>query len=289
MNYYERHLGDYARDTAHLTLLEHGVYTILLDRYYVTEQGIPDSQKYRLARARSDEERAAVDTVLMEFFTPVEKTQEKPSGFSSGLDNEKVWINNRADEEIAKARSKICASRENGKKGGRPAKQQEKTQEKPSGFSSGYENKTQQKAHQTPDTNHQTPVLDTNNTHSTPEVISEPKLEGRVCVEYRQMGMIHVTPQHPDLIELVKDGAEIQDFISAGHMATEKGKGFAYALGIVRSRLQEKQKSQSDPSRSHSGSTKNNNSRGNYDRNQHEKQSDTHSLFAEKYAHFIEA
>jgi hypothetical protein len=32
MKFYQRHLGDYARDTAHLSLLEHGVYSVLLDR-----------------------------------------------------------------------------------------------------------------------------------------------------------------------------------------------------------------------------------------------------------------
>lgn len=68
MNYYERHLGDYAKDTAHLTMLEHGAYTLLLDRYYGTEQGIPADQAHRIARARSKEERAAVDAVLAEFF-----------------------------------------------------------------------------------------------------------------------------------------------------------------------------------------------------------------------------
>ena len=30
MNYYERHLGDYARDTAHLSMMEHGAYGLLL-------------------------------------------------------------------------------------------------------------------------------------------------------------------------------------------------------------------------------------------------------------------
>lgn len=140
MNYYERHLGDYARDTAHLSLLEHGVYTILLDRYYVTESGIPADQAYRLARARSDDERTAVDVVLAEFFTLIDG----------------VWVNERTEEEIAKARNKINAAQQNGKKGGRPARNpvgyENETQEKPSGFSLGYENETQQKAHQTPDT-----------------------------------------------------------------------------------------------------------------------------------------
>lgn len=149
MNYYERHLGDYAKDTAHLSILEHGVYSLLLDRYYGTEQGIPADQAYRVSRARSDDERAAVDVVLSEFF-------ELQDG---------VWINRRAEEEIAKAQLKIKAAQENGKKGGRPRKvsagndlgSENETQHKPSGFSLGSENETQQKAHQTPDTNTQEP------------------------------------------------------------------------------------------------------------------------------------
>jgi uncharacterized protein YdaU (DUF1376 family) len=104
MNYYERHLGDYTRDTAHLSLLEHGVYTILLDRYYVTEEGIPDDRKYRLARAHSKAERNAVDIVLEEFFY---------------LDGG-IWKNQRAEEEIADYQNKARANRENGGKGGRP-------------------------------------------------------------------------------------------------------------------------------------------------------------------------
>lgn len=69
MNYYERHLGDYARDTSHLSMLEHGAYNLLLDRYYATETGIPEDKAHRLACARSRDERAAVDMVLSEFFT----------------------------------------------------------------------------------------------------------------------------------------------------------------------------------------------------------------------------
>lgn len=84
MNYYEHHLGDYAKDTGHLSMLEHGAYRILLDRYYSTEAGIPEDQVYRLARARTDAERAAVDAVLAEFFTRI-----------SG-----VWINRRAEAEL---------------------------------------------------------------------------------------------------------------------------------------------------------------------------------------------
>lgn len=143
MNYYERHLGDYCKDTAHLTLVEHGAYCLLLDRYYGTELGIPADQAHRIARARTKEEKQAVDVVLAEFFQLVDG----------------VWMNKRAEEEIAKARAKIAAAQGNGRKGGRPKKHlpgpENETQEKPTGFSVGSENETQQKAHQTPDTRHQ--------------------------------------------------------------------------------------------------------------------------------------
>ncbi len=123
MNYYERHLGDYAKDTAHLSMLEHGAYGLLLDRYYGTESGIPEAQAHRVARARSKEEKQAVDDVLAEFFELIDG----------------VWVNHRTEREIAKAQAKISAAKENGKKGGRPVKSKSgsetETQEKPSGLS----------------------------------------------------------------------------------------------------------------------------------------------------------
>lgn len=154
MNYYERHLGDYARDTAHLSMLEHGAYTLLLDRYYATEQGIPADQAHRVARARSRDEKAAVDAVLGEYFR---------------LDGG-VWTHGRVQEEITKAQDRINAARNNGRKGGRPKKHTDETQSKPSGFSdianqeteqkpSGFSlgsiSETQMKAHQAPDTTYQ--------------------------------------------------------------------------------------------------------------------------------------
>lgn len=145
VNYYSRHLGDYARDTAHLSLLEHGAYTLLLDRYYATERGIPDDQVHRLVRARTPAERAAVDSVLSEFFT-----------LSDGL-----WINKRADAEIASAQVKIAAARRNGRNGGRPRNnpngRETETEEKPSGLLLGSVSVTQEKALQSPISNLQSP------------------------------------------------------------------------------------------------------------------------------------
>ena len=68
MNYYERHIGDYLKDTAHLSLLEHGVYGRLLDVYYTREGPLPVNQVDRLIGVRSKDERAALAAVLDEFF-----------------------------------------------------------------------------------------------------------------------------------------------------------------------------------------------------------------------------
>lgn len=111
-------MGDYTADTAHLSLLEHGVYTVLMDRYYLTEQPIPADQVYRLARARTEEERAAVDAVLRDFFV-----------LEDG-----VWKQKRIDAEIADAQLLMEVSRTNGRKGGRrrteePRSNQEQAQQ----------------------------------------------------------------------------------------------------------------------------------------------------------------
>lgn len=87
MNYYERHIGDYLKDTAHLSLLEHGVYTRLLDVYYSNEGPLDDDKvACRLVGAKSGAERAAVRAVLIEFFA------QRDDG----------WHQARCDREIAR-------------------------------------------------------------------------------------------------------------------------------------------------------------------------------------------
>ena len=85
MNYYERHIGDYIKKTAHLSLLEHGIYTRLLDVYYDREAPLPEDKVARLIGARTEPETQALQVVLQEFF-------ELQDG---------AWINRRCDEEIA--------------------------------------------------------------------------------------------------------------------------------------------------------------------------------------------
>lgn len=70
MNYYEKHIGDFIRDTVSLSMLEDGAYNRLLDQVYQTERALPADKKevYRVARATSAAERKAVDYVLGKFF-----------------------------------------------------------------------------------------------------------------------------------------------------------------------------------------------------------------------------
>lgn len=110
MNYYERYCGDYQRDTAHLSLAEHGAYTMLLDTYFSVEKALPEdlASLYRVCRAMTRLEQQAVKAVAEQFF---------PVSQDDGMRH-----NQRADREIARARPKIEAARINGRKGGRPPK-----------------------------------------------------------------------------------------------------------------------------------------------------------------------
>jgi uncharacterized protein YdaU (DUF1376 family) len=73
MHYYQHNIGDYRRDTAHLTLLEHGVYRQLIDQYYLNEKPLPlDLGKIcRLMSVHTEEEKNAIKNVLEDFFMEV--------------------------------------------------------------------------------------------------------------------------------------------------------------------------------------------------------------------------
>lgn len=95
LNYYEHHLGDYLKDTLHLSMLEEGAYRRLLDSYYGRESGIPKDQVFRIARAVSKAEKDAVKAVLKEFFRLVGD----------------VWVKDRCEQEIARFREKQSKAR----------------------------------------------------------------------------------------------------------------------------------------------------------------------------------
>ncbi len=87
MNFYPFHIGDYASATRHLSIIEDGAYRRLLDLYYSREKPLPNSldEVCRLVSARDKQEKAAVETVLREFF----------------IASEDGWKHTRCDSEIA--------------------------------------------------------------------------------------------------------------------------------------------------------------------------------------------
>jgi len=111
LNYYRRYVGDYLRDTARLSMLDHGAYCLLLDYYYSEEEPLPaDRQEiYTMVRAMTPEHRKSVDKILDRYFELADDG----------------YHNNRADEELGVATAVIETSRENGKKGGRPKTQKQ--------------------------------------------------------------------------------------------------------------------------------------------------------------------
>lgn len=100
MNYYRRYLGDYMRDTMHLSIVEHGAYTLLLDAYYASEKPLPVEYDalYRVCRAMSGQEKEAVKLVADRFFPVKDGARHNP----------------RANREIAVAQSTIEKQRKSG-------------------------------------------------------------------------------------------------------------------------------------------------------------------------------
>jgi uncharacterized protein YdaU (DUF1376 family) len=97
MHTYDFHIGDYARDTGHLSLLEHGVYRLLLDRLYSDEAPLPlDITKLtRKLGAKTTSEQNAVATVLDEFF------HQTPEGYT----------HKRVIQELSEARLRALKSK----------------------------------------------------------------------------------------------------------------------------------------------------------------------------------
>lgn len=97
MNYYEHHIGDYAKDAGYLSMIEDGAYRRLIDAYYSREKRLPPSvhECCKLARATTKPERDAVIYVLREFF------ELRGDGY----------FQKRCDEEIARFQDKSAKAK----------------------------------------------------------------------------------------------------------------------------------------------------------------------------------
>ena len=144
MHYYQFNIADYRKDTAHLSLLEHGIYRQLLDTYYLDEKPIETKLVIRRLKIITDEEKTALENVLSDFF------QRSDCG--------NFYIHKRIDAEIEKYQARVETAKANGIKGGRPKKTQTKPK-KTKPVNSGLAKKTKGKANHKPITNNQEPIL----------------------------------------------------------------------------------------------------------------------------------
>ncbi len=194
MNYYEHHLGDYLRDTAHLSMLEDGAYRRLIDAYYIREAPLPANLRdvFRLVRAQSKQDREAVETVLREFFS------EGPDG----------WWHGRCEREIERFREKSEKARASIRTRWDKARATAQAPEQPNNerntgvSTAGYERNTDDihrapvPRHQTPDTSNQTPEF---NTAPTPDGVG-----GRPSADPPRLALVpgYTPPDCPHLLVL---------------------------------------------------------------------------------------
>lgn len=246
MNYYERHIGDYLKDTAHLSLLEHGVYGRLLDVYYTRESAIPDTQAARLIGARTKDELAAMRAVLDEFFTldgghwHQARCDAEIESFH-GKQAEKGDTKEAAKERQRRARERRAQLFEALRSHGVTMPYKATTAEleaELSRITSQRVTRDESQGVTRDDTATQTPVP----SHQTPESAShsarEPSPAAAVTMALNGRGILG-NPSHPTLIALVEAGATPQEFLDAAPAAKGKSRPFEYLLSVVSGRRQE--------------------------------------------------
>lgn len=136
VNFYKHYIGDFQRDTGHLSLTQRGAYLCLMHHYYATEKPLPNdhSALCRIAGAIDKSEREAVRAV-MGFFSVVE----------SGL------MHKRIEAEIEKAGKQADTNRQIA------VEREAKRKAEREGHESSTNRATNREPNQTPDTNTNTP------------------------------------------------------------------------------------------------------------------------------------
>ncbi|MDO9402064.1 MAG: YdaU family protein [Polaromonas sp.] len=115
MNFYKHYIGDFQRDTSHLSMTERGAYLALIHHYYATELPLPSDYAAlcRIAGAFTKPERDAVK-VVMAFFTVVD----------SGLMHNRIEAELHKAGEISTTNRDIAVAREARRRAEKEAHQQ---------------------------------------------------------------------------------------------------------------------------------------------------------------------
>jgi uncharacterized protein YdaU (DUF1376 family) len=143
VNFYKHYIGDFQRDTGHLSLTERGAYLCLMHHYYATEKPLPNDHTAlcRIAGAQDKAERDAVRAV-MGFFEPCD----------SGLMHKRIEAELHKAGEVSNTNREIALAREAARRAAREEHEQS-TNRAPSVPRTSDEQST----NQTPDTRSNTP------------------------------------------------------------------------------------------------------------------------------------
>ena len=261
MNYFEFHLGDWAKKCSHLTAVEEGLYMRLLHWYYGNERCLPSDTKQvcRIARVRAANERAACVRVLHEFFELMDDG----------------WHNARADKEIARFEKGVLPNTE--KRAQLALRQQRSRLRRQSMFdalravsvvphfnATNYALADLCKEHgipvpeygpiggnvtrdvtvtsqltdthaQQPDTSICSPPVTRHGDATAVTGVTEEAL-GTAVRAIRKAGFAAVNAQDPRLMALLRDGAQADELAVVAAEATAKGKGWAWFLATVKGR-----------------------------------------------------
>ena len=262
MNYVELHIGDYDKATAHLTACEDGIYGRLIRWYYDIEGPLPADLKavQRHVRARSRDEKTAVETVLDEFF------ELRSDG----------WHHKRCDEEIAKyqeGQAEAEAKRDNEVERQKRHRQRRKelfAELREYDIVPKYDTSTTDLeamlsrvtggASHTPVTRDEsvpvTPVTPSATANQTPDTRHHQEQElpsraafpddapeaatstaaGRACLLMRQAGCVRVNPSHEALLAALSEGVTAEALRDTYLERPDATNPFAYAIATARSR-----------------------------------------------------
>lgn len=201
MHKYLHHIGDFMRDTSHLSPVEECFYRRAIDWYYLNEKPFPNDMKEvcRLLRAKGKIQVQAVETVFGDFF----------------YEEENLLKNSRCEKEISAYKSKNIANRENGKTGGRPKKNNDlKNHSGSCSVKDGLSEETHQKGNHKPLTNN--PNIDSSSNARVENYAVPPIQFSQYQVQdqkrYTILECVNQYPLQNDFIELGKQRfSEIED------------------------------------------------------------------------------
>ncbi|WP_198032422.1 YdaU family protein [Aerolutibacter daejeonensis] len=206
MNYFELHIGDYETATAHLTACEDGMYGRLLRRYYSTEVLLPLDMKVvqRLARARSREEKIALETVLNEFFIQA----------ADG------WRHKRCEEEISRYQEKRAKAK-------RSAELRWQSEGNANAHAPTMRMHSKGNALQTPETSRQLP--EAHEPHI--EALAPPagRTSASISAATLTKAGVRVTSQNPDLIAACVEGVTTEHLLEVAGLFPGKPAGYVIA------------------------------------------------------------